>query len=300
MTPADQTLATLRGDIIEVCTGTTFIIVGLVALAIAALRRRGGVRAIVWLGIWSVFYGVLSLVGTRLFVTILPHGAQLAVPYVAAAITYLMLAVATMAWLQISRGKYRSLLKVIILVALGIAVVGFGFFVFTGSPNKLIPWNNLLAACSLLLLLITITVPSLSRMFLVLPHRGVLAIGSFVFALEALFVNLSRPFGFEFGRIWDSLSFAILLLSFAYVALQMVFTGERRLHSIEAELAIARQLQFSILPTTTPEISNLRIAAVYEPMTEVAGDFYEYLAVRPASASDSSSPTSPVTAFLLP
>lgn len=279
MTPADQTLATLRGDIIEVCTGTTFIIVGLVALAIAALRRRGGVGAIVWVGIWSVFYGVLSLVGTRLFVTILPHGAQLAVPYVAAAITYLMLAVATMAWLQISRGKYRSLLKVIILVALGIAVVGFGFFVFTGSPNKLIPWNNLLAACSLLLLLITITVPSLSRMFLVLPQRGVLAIGSLVFALEALFVNLSRPFGFESGRIWDSLSFAILLLSFAYVALQIVFTGERRLHSIEAELAIARQLQFSILPTTTPEISNLRIAAVYEPMTEVAGDFYEYLEV---------------------
>ena len=42
---------------------------------------------------------------------------------------------------------------------------------------------------------------------------------------------------------------------------------------------IARQLQFSILPTTTPQLRNLRIAAVYEPMTEVAGDFYEYLPV---------------------
>jgi serine phosphatase RsbU (regulator of sigma subunit) len=58
-----------------------------------------------------------------------------------------------------------------------------------------------------------------------------------------------------------------------------VYASERRLSSIENELAIARQLQFSILPTTTPELHNLRVAAVYEPMTAVAGDFYEFLSV---------------------
>jgi sigma-B regulation protein RsbU (phosphoserine phosphatase) len=129
------------------------------------------------------------------------------------------------------------------------------------------------------LLLIIITVPSLSRRYLMLPRRGVLAVGSLLFAVEALLVNRSRPYGCESSRIWDSLGFAILLLSFGYVALQIVFTGERRLLSIENELAVARQLQFSILPTTTPELRNLRIAAAYEPMTEVAGDFYEYLPV---------------------
>jgi phosphoserine phosphatase RsbU/P len=279
MTPSDQVLATLRGDIIEVCTGTTFVVVGLVALAVAALRRRSGVSAIAWVGIWSVMYGVLSLVGAALFVSALPHGLQVATPYIRVLVTYLMLVVATMAWLQISRGHYRILLKVITWVALLIAVAGFAFFVFTGSPDKLTPWNNLLAACSLLLLLVTITVPSLSRRYLALPQRGVLAAGSLLFALEALFVNLTRPLGLQSGRIWDSLGFGILLFSFAYVALQIVFTGEHRLQSIEAELAIARQLQFSILPTATPELRSLRIAAVYEPMTEVAGDFYEYLSV---------------------
>jgi serine phosphatase RsbU (regulator of sigma subunit) len=61
--------------------------------------------------------------------------------------------------------------------------------------------------------------------------------------------------------------------------MKSTYASERRLSSIENELAIARQLQFSILPTTTPRIRNLRVAAVYEPMTAVAGDFYEFLPV---------------------
>ncbi|HEY4932510.1 MAG TPA: PP2C family protein-serine/threonine phosphatase [Terriglobales bacterium] len=279
MSPETEALATLRGDLIEICTGTTFVVIGLMALAVAALRRRSGVRAIVWVGVWSAMYGVLSLVGIPLFVSSLPGWLRIAAPYVRAAVTYLMLAIATMAWLQISRGRFRLLLRAIIFAALAIGVAGFGCFVFTGVPDKMIPWNNLLAAGDLMLLLIIIAVPTLSRKYLVLPQRGVLAVGSLLFALEALFVNLSRPFGFESGRIWDSLAFAVLLLSFGYVALQTVFANERRLLSIESELEIARELQLSILPDSIPQITDLRVAAAYLPMTAVAGDFYEFLPV---------------------
>lgn len=41
--------------------------------------------------------------------------------------------------------------------------------------------------------------------------------------------------------------------------------------SIENELAVARRLQLSILPTATPDLRGARVAAVYEPMTAVAG-----------------------------
>ena len=85
--------------------------------------------------------------------------------------------------------------------------------------------------------------------------------------------------GHDIGRGWDDLGFAVLLSSLACVDLQRVYTNERRLSTIENDLAIARQLQFSILPTTTPRLSRLRIAAAYEPMTAVAGDFYEFLPV---------------------
>jgi serine phosphatase RsbU (regulator of sigma subunit) len=49
--------------------------------------------------------------------------------------------------------------------------------------------------------------------------------------------------------------------------------------SIESELEVARQLQFSILPATIPEARNVRIAVAYRPMTAVAGDFYEFIPV---------------------
>jgi phosphoserine phosphatase RsbU/P len=66
--------------------------------------------------------------------------------------------------------------------------------------------------------------------------------------------------------------------SLGYVGVQTVFTSERRLLSIEKELEVAQQLQSSILPVAIPEIQNLRIAVSYQPMTAVAGDFYEFLA----------------------
>jgi sigma-B regulation protein RsbU (phosphoserine phosphatase) len=104
-------------------------------------------------------------------------------------------------------------------------------------------------------------------------------VGYTIFGFQALLVNLLRPFGYEFYTVVDDLGFATFILAIAYVAMKGVYASERRLSSIENELAIARQLQFSILPTTTPELRNLRVAVVYEPMTAVAGDFYQFLSV---------------------
>jgi sigma-B regulation protein RsbU (phosphoserine phosphatase) len=66
-----------------------------------------------------------------------------------------------------------------------------------------------------------------------------------------------------------------------YVAVQRTFENERRLLTIENELETARQIQFSILPQSTPVIARLRIAAAYQPMSAVAGDFYQFIPVDP-------------------
>jgi sigma-B regulation protein RsbU (phosphoserine phosphatase) len=279
VSPESQALAALRGQLIEICFGTTFVVIGLFALAVGAIRRRTGVAAVLWLGIWSATYGILGLSGAPMFVAALPRWLQAAAPGVRSGFTYLTIIVATMAWRELSLGKVRHILGAIAFSGLAIGVIGFAYFVFTGSPDKLILYNNLLAVIDLFVLLTVIIVPSLSRKYLVLPRRGVLAMGSTVFVMEAVFVNLSRPFGFETARAWDSLAFAVLLFSFGYVALQMVFANERRLLSIESELEIARELQLSILPDSIPQITDLRVAAAYLPMTAVAGDFYEFLPV---------------------
>lgn len=53
----------------------------------------------------------------------------------------------------------------------------------------------------------------------------------------------------------------------------------RRLVAIDRELAIARDIQTSILPQALPRISGVSVAARYRPMTAVAGDFYDFLDV---------------------
>lgn len=112
-----------------------------------------------------------------------------------------------------------------------------------------------------------------------MPNRGVLLVGTLVFATEALLVNLLRPLGYRSTLFRDSLGFAALLFSLGYVAAQMIFADERRLLAIENELAIARDIQNSILPAAVPVIKHLRISAAYHPMTAVAGDFYEFIPV---------------------
>jgi sigma-B regulation protein RsbU (phosphoserine phosphatase) len=53
----------------------------------------------------------------------------------------------------------------------------------------------------------------------------------------------------------------------------------QQLVEINTELEMARQIQLSILPSSTPKIAGLDIVARYIPMTSVAGDFYDFILV---------------------
>jgi serine phosphatase RsbU (regulator of sigma subunit) len=54
-------------------------------------------------------------------------------------------------------------------------------------------------------------------------------------------------------------------------------TLERQLLTIRSELDRAREIQRSILPRKIPALAGLDIAARYLPMSEVAGDYYDFL-----------------------
>ncbi len=122
-------------------------------------------------------------------------------------------------------------------------------------------------------MMVALSVPQLSKRYLVLSRHRVLTVGTLIFVAEALYANIANPLNYPVPNLVISLGFAVLLLSFGYVALEMTVSNERRLLSIDKELEIARQLQFSILPAGVPEVPNLRIAASYLPLTAVAGDF---------------------------
>jgi len=276
----DQAIAMIRGHVTDIISGTVFVFVGLAAWGIAAMRRRSGTRVLIWLGIWSAAYGARPLLDSLSVLGLLPHWLRISLPYVDTVVSYSILIIATAAFRELCVGRFAlTFNSLVIVVGLAIGVAGVGFFLFTGSNDRLIPYNNLLAACSGSVLLTVVAVPKLAHRYLITPDSKVLLGGTLVFEAEAIYVNAARPLGYQVAQIWDSLGFVVLLLSFGYVALQIVFASERRLLSIEHELEIAREIQTSILPRSNPEIRNLDITAAYHPMTAVAGDFYEFIPV---------------------
>ncbi|HYW66631.1 MAG TPA: PP2C family protein-serine/threonine phosphatase [Candidatus Dormibacteraeota bacterium] len=274
----DQVLTLLRGQLASIISGAIFLFMGLATCSIAAIRRRSGVRLFIWLGIWSAMYGAGLLAHSPAVVAALPHSLQMSVPYVNAVTAYLTIVVASLAFLELSLGRIRLLIEIDIFAGMAVALAGIGWFVFGGSAKKFMPYNIALTVCALLIFVAVVAVKQLSDKFLILFNRRVLEVGTLVFLFEALWVNLSRPY-YQTPRVLDHLAFAVFLLSFGYVSMQIVFANERRLLSIENELDVARQLQFSILPNSIPEVRNVRIAVAYRPMTAVAGDFYEFIPV---------------------
>jgi sigma-B regulation protein RsbU (phosphoserine phosphatase) len=106
-----------------------------------------------------------------------------------------------------------------------------------------------------------------------------LTVGTSVAAAAALYRNLQESLHLPYYPSLEPITFAAFILILGYVAAEKVFANEKRLLAIDRELDIARDIQRSILPSAVPTVNSLRIAAVYRPMTAVAGDFYEFVSV---------------------
>jgi phosphoserine phosphatase RsbU/P len=263
----------------DIIFGPVFLFIGLTACAIPGISRRSGTRIFVWLGIWSALYGASQLIQSHVFLLLLPRRFQNSSPYTGAVLTYLPVFPSLLAFRELSLGKLRSLIETFILAELAIGVAATTLFILSVSSARLMFCDQLFRAGILVLLTTLVAVPGLSSKYFDLRDRGVLAAGALVFTVEALSNNLSHIIGYGTPRALDDLSFGFFLFSFAYVALRLVLANERRLFSVERELAVAREIQRSILPANVPVLKDVRISAMYRPMTAVAGDLYDFIAV---------------------
>ena len=276
---ANQVAVMLRSQLANIVAGSVFLFFGFASCSVAVIRRRARVRIFVWLGIWSAMYGALRLGQSPAVIMASPHGLQIYAPYANTAIEYLIVVPAVLAFLELTLGGLRVLLQVAASIGFATGITGILVFVVTGSNYALMLYNNLLATCVLLILASVLVAPRASSKYLAFHDRRVLVVGTFAFAVEALYNQISRLLGFDTPQILDHLGFAVLLFSLAYVALELVFANERRLLAVDNELEIARKIQTATLPSGVPPTRNLRMSAAYRPMTEVAGDFYAFVPV---------------------
>jgi phosphoserine phosphatase RsbU/P len=274
-----QNISQLNQQLGEIIFGTFFLLVGLVSASIALLRRGKDIKILVWLAAWSGAYGIRLLIESPAVIILFPQFIQSIIPETDVIISYIILIFALLTWVNLTRGIVRTFLKVMIILALVIAAAGISLSLTTGQSQVLMLSNNLSATITLIVFTIILLIKRLSDKYLMLPNRGVLAAGTAIFMVEALYTNLSGLFGYRTYVYTGWLGFAALLLALAYTAAKMIFANERKLIIIENEMETARQIQTSILPANVPEIKGLNIAAAYYPMTSVAGDFYDFIQI---------------------
>jgi sigma-B regulation protein RsbU (phosphoserine phosphatase) len=58
-----------------------------------------------------------------------------------------------------------------------------------------------------------------------------------------------------------------------------LFEGVRRIERLDREMALGRQVQRRMLPAEPPAPAGFQIGTVYEPSSQIAGDFYDFIAI---------------------
>jgi phosphoserine phosphatase RsbU/P len=273
----------LREQAVVIILGTIFLFIGLAACCMAAIRRRDAGRMLAWFGVFSAMYGVRLFAEVPAAFSLLVGPFWLYAPKLVWIITYLILIPALLFWVELSLGTIRRFLQFMAIPVSIVALAGILAIVFHEPPNRFMPYNNGLVICLLFVVAAANAVPRIGKKYLVIQSR-VSAIGTLIFAAAVIQENLRTFINLRNYPFFEPVAFALFVFSQGWVAAEKVVADERRLLSIENELAIAREIQTSILPRGVPNLSRLRVSAAYSPMTAVAGDFYWFIAVDPNRA----------------
>lgn len=273
----EQLRSNLRHDLPPMILGSILAAIGLAAMVVYLARRQSGERVLLWLGLFSGPYGLLLLTNTTPFQMAFgePHGVW---PFVSKLVEFATLVPALLLFEDFYGKGWRSSVRWMIWAYVVFATLAFTAIVIRRNPD-LFPT----AGIGTVFLLPAILV--LGRMMGYKPSpvqdQGVLSLG-----LVALFLTFAhdriasaRLFGWHANT--EPYGLFVLICCLGYVATRRVLANERQLVSLGEEMRAATRIQSSILPRTCPEMGSFNLAVRYAPMTAVAGDFYDFLVIRP-------------------
>ena len=272
----DQILVLVREHILDVFFGTVFLFVGATACLIAAVRRRRESMLLVWSGLFIGLFGARILAQVAGALHLFPQARW--PERVDIIVTYVLVVPSFLFWAERTRSHLRRAFQIFAGVGLGIAVIGLARYAMSGSPYTFMRLTSGLAIGSMLVLGPLPLIPSLFRKYFIIQTLVLRVVLPAITAL-LLVVNSYYFFGHSPSRYVEPIGFAMWVFALGYEAASYTFDTEKRLLSIESELETAHHIQTSILPAYVPAISDVRIAASYNPMSAVAGDYYQFLPI---------------------
>lgn len=264
-------LEPLRNDAAEILLGFFFVAVGIASLIAAAVRRRGDVLVLAGMGAFTLIYGVRLLNETIL--PLLLGGTVSAVEYTDSFLTYLIPIFGWFVPMRLIGQGWKSSLRWQVIAFAVFAPIAIACDLLTRRPWSMEPVNNVLVIAGGLNLLANVLHSPARRAS---ELRVVLA-GSFAFLLLAINNNLSALGLLPWKADFEAIGFLVFVGCLGYASTRAFARSEREQLALELELNAAREIQRSILPTSMPNVTGLRVHAGYDPATSVAGDLYDFL-----------------------
>jgi sigma-B regulation protein RsbU (phosphoserine phosphatase) len=261
--PYDQVRAALALWLPYLAVAAICLAAGLSGVALSLLRSRD--RLPLWAGVFAILYSVRLLWENDLVRHVLGVPS---LRWPIDAVTYSLSIFSALFFRELLGRGWKSSIQVWIWVQVAFAFIAILAGPVGGHGKAVGLANNILVIGGVALVLAHLL--ALQRDLVSSSLRYCILI----FAAMVLATNLGLGLT---GWNLEPFGFLVLIAGLAYTGAQSAIARERKLIEVENELATARRIQASILPRALPEISGLRLAASYQPMKQVAGDFYDFL-----------------------
>jgi sigma-B regulation protein RsbU (phosphoserine phosphatase) len=264
--------ALLQGDAARLVVAIVSMAIGLAAILVQALRWKSPDRVRLSFGLLALLYGYRALLMTdsaRLFLS------ESALQFQIALITFTIGIPAILFGWGLVGKKHNLVTKSLLAVNVLMAAAFLALYWNAGVVHALFLLNNVLVIAFTIAMIAYLYVAPAGSIPELRTIRAVLLVwGGFV-----VYNNIRSILRIPSSEDFEFVGFAIFLCSLAYLVARRSMHTEEALASIRSELEVARRIQASILPEEMPQLDGIRIAARYDPMTEVAGDFYDFLVV---------------------
>ena len=268
--PSEVLRGVLVADAARLVVAIVSMTIGLASILVQWLRRKTPDRVRLWFGLLALLYGYRVLLMTesaRFFLT------GRTIEFQVALITFTIGIPAILFGWGLVGKKHNWLTKSLLTVNALMAVTFLLFFSNNGVVGALFVLNNVMV--------IGFTVAMIVYLYVVpagsVPELKTVRIVILVWGAFVIYNNVRGWLGG--GADYEFVGFALFLCSLGYLVARRSLRTEEALLAIRNELQIARRIQTSILPEFMPQLSGLRVAAQYVPMSQVAGDFYDFLVV---------------------
>jgi sigma-B regulation protein RsbU (phosphoserine phosphatase) len=267
----------LREDLPLVILGSIIAALGLAAIVVQLAWWQSRERVLLWFGLFAGPYGV------RLLTNTLPLQLAFGQPqrfwlFVSKLVELATIIPALLLFEDFYGKGWRSSVRWLIWAYLIFATIAFASIVIRNNPD-------LLPAAGIGTVFLLPAILLVGRMMGYKPppaqDRGVLSLGLLALFLTFAHDRIASTRLVDWRANIEPYGLFVLVCCLGYAATRRVLANERQLVSLGEEMRAATRIQSLILPRTKPEMENLHVAVRYAPMSAVAGDFYDFLEIRP-------------------